>query len=221
MEKGRVKEMDQNVEFILERRVERTMEALVKNRMEAYYAPSAEKAKEAVISLLREGAVVSHGGSQTLIECGIIDELRSGKYNYLDRSAPGLSKEQVTEIYRRSFFADYYLGSANAITEEGELFNVDGNGNRVAAYIYGPQNVILVAGINKIVPDIESALTRLRKMAAPANVKRLECETPCFRTGECMNCHTPGRICCDYVVQGFQRVPGRIKVVLVGAPRGY
>lgn len=111
--------------------------------------------------------------------------------------------------------------SANAITENGELYNVDGNSNRVAALVYGPDSVIVVAGYNKIVPDIDAAVQRVKKVAAPINAVRLHCETPCAKVGECMNCHSEGRICCNYVVSAQQRHKNRIKVVLVGEELGF
>lgn len=213
--------MDKYIEFVLKHQVERTIDALQKNRIAAYYAEGRQQALEKVMGLLPAGCTVSHGGSMTLLACGIPEALRQGGYAYLDRDAPGLSGEEIQEIYRKSFFADAYLGSANAITENGEIVNVDGNGNRVAAYLYGPKSVILVAGINKVVPDIAAAIQRIRQMAAPANAARLGCQTPCFRTGRCMDCKTPARMCCDYVVQSFQRVENRIKVVLVGEALGF
>ena len=111
--------------------------------------------------------------------------------------------------------------SSNAVTEEGELYNVDGNSNRVAALAYGPDSVIVVAGCNKIVPDIAAAVERVKKIAAPVNATRLHCSTPCAKTGECMNCHSDGRICCNYLVSAQQRHQDRIKVILVGEELGY
>ena len=158
--------------------------------------------------------------------------LRSGDYEYLDRSAPGLSRDEVEEIYRRSFFSDVYLMSANAITENGELYNVDGNSNRVAALLYGPRRVIVIAGINKIVPDLPAAIARVKTIAAPKNCVRLSCDTPCFHTGECISlsrpdslmadgCDSNDRVCCNYVVTTKQRKPGRIHVLLVNETLGF
>ena len=157
----------------------------------------------------------------TLEECGIMNLLRSGLYDFLDRSAPGTTPDKVEEIYRMAFCADAYLTSSNAITEQGELFNVDGNCNRVAAMLFGPKSVIVVAGYNKIVADLEEAVLRLKKTAAPANAIRLHCATPCAKVGECMDCHSDGRICCNYLVSAQQRHQDRIKVILVGEELGY
>ena len=172
-------------------------------------------------SLLQPGQTVTCGGSVTLSECGIIDLLRSGQYHYLDRDRPDLTPEQKKQIFRQAFSADVYLMSSNAVTEEGELYNVDGNSNRVAALAYGPDSVIVVAGCNKIVPDLAAAVERVKKIAAPVNATRLHCSTPCAKTGECMNCHSDGRICCNYLVSAQQRHQDRIKVILVGEELGY
>ncbi|MBR2176047.1 MAG: lactate utilization protein [Clostridia bacterium] len=212
--------------------IEKTLQALRRNNMQAYYADTKEQAKELVCSMLKKGSTVTHGGSVTLAETGITELLGNGDYIYLDRSAPGLTPEQVREIYRKSFFADTYLTSSNAITENGELYNVDGNSNRVAAIVYGPESVIVIAGYNKIVPDIRAAVERVKRIAAPKNAVRLDCATPCAETGECISlkkensfacegCKSPARICCNYVVTAQQRHKDRIKVIIVGEVLGY
>lgn len=213
--------MDSHLNSVVEKRMEHTAKALRSNRMEAYCVADREKARQLVLSLIEPGSVVANGGSMTLQECGILDAVRAGDFRYLDRDAPGLDAEQRGGIYRQAFSADVYLGSCNAITQQGELLNVDGNGNRVAAYCFGPERVVLVAGVNKIVPDLQAAFSRLENTAAPANTARLGCQTPCANTGECMHCVSPARICCDYVIHRFQRIAGRIHVVLVGESLGY
>ncbi len=213
-------------------KIEKTMEALRKNNMQAFFAENKEKAKEIVSQLLPEGCTVSHGGSVTLSQTGIRDMLKSGKYNYLDRSAEGLTRAQVLEIYKKSLLADVYLSSSNAVTENGELYNVDGNSNRVAAMLYGPDSVIVVVGYNKIVPDIKDAVKRVKTKAAPPNTVRLNCATPCAKTGECISlkkedsfacdgCRSEQRICCNFVVMAQQRIKDRIKVIIVGEELGY
>lgn len=182
-----------------------------------------------VEQLLHEGDTVAVGGSVTLNETGIIDHLRSGKYEFLDRYAEGLTREQVEDIFRRSFFADAYLCSSNAITEQGELYNVDGNANRIAAIAYGPKKVIIVAGINKLVKDLDEAARRVKTCAAPCNTRRLGCDTYCNKIGHCMGvnggmtdgCASNARICCSYLITGFQRQPDRIHVILVEEDCGY
>lgn len=216
----------------MEERIARTMEALRANRMEAYYVETKEEAAGQAAALLREGDVIAAGGSITLGETGIREMLRRGPYRFLDRDRAGLSREQVEEIYREAFRADAYLCSANAITERGELYNVDGNSNRVAAILYGPKSVIVVAGCNKIVPDLAAAVHRVKTQAAPKNCARLSCAAFCREAGECVSlrqdspempegCQSEARICCNYVVSAYQRQRGRIKVILVGEPLGY
>lgn len=206
---------------VLTQRMERTAKALEKNRMEAYLVGSKEEVLPLIRSLLHPQDVVAVGGSATLDECGVLELLRCGDYQFLDRYAPGLSADEIGEIYRKSFFADAYLCSSNAVTENGELYNVDGNANRVAAMTFGPKQVILVVGVNKIVPDLAAAERRVQEIAAPANCKRLSCKTPCAATGKCADCAGDGRICCTAVIHRQQRVPGRIKVILVGEELGF
>lgn len=210
-------------------RITRTIENLRKNRMEVHYVDAKAEVANTVKSLMPENATVAFGGSVTLQETGVIDMVHQSAFSVLDRYAPGLSRAEIEEIFRRSFAADVYLTSTNAITEKGELYNVDGNANRVAAIAYGPQSVIVVAGVNKIVPDLAAAIYRVKTVAAPCNAKRLNCDTYCAKTGHCCGlegdmtdgCGSPQRICSEYLVSGFQRNPNRIKIVLVGEDCGY
>lgn len=213
--------MDKFVKENLMLRINKTIENLKKNKMDAYYAETKEEALKKALDLMKDGDTVAVGGSVTLSEIGIMDHLRSGRFNFIDRYKQGLSKEDAEKVLRDSFFADDYLVSSNAITEEGELYNVDGRGNRVSAMIYGPKNVIVIAGYNKIVADRNAAVERVKKIAAPANAARLNCATPCAKTGECANCRSDAKICCSYVFLGQQREKGRIKVIIVGEPLGY
>lgn len=216
----------------MQEKIQKTMHALEKNNMQAYYVPSKEAVAAKVAELLHDGDVVSNGGSVTLQETGVMDLLRSGRYRYLDRDQPGLTREQVEEIYRKAFYADAYLCSSNAVTVNGELYNVDGNSNRTSAILYGPKSVIMVVGCNKIVDNLEEAVRRVKTVAAPMNTKRLGCETYCKEKGECVSltqqgaempsgCASDGRICCNFVVSAQQRHVGRIKVILVGESLGY
>lgn len=212
--------------------IQKTMEALQKNNMQAYFVEKKEDVAELVKTLVCKGDTVTHGGSVTLGECHIPELLANGDYNYLDRNAKGLTREEVLDIYQQTFSADVFFTSANAITENGLLYNVDGNSNRVAAILYGPKSVIVIAGYNKIVPDIHAAMDRLKKIAAPMNTQRLHCKTPCANTGKCVaadqpdsflgdGCQSPERICCNYVVSAQQRHINRIKVIIVGEKLGY
>ena len=207
--------------FVAEQRIRRTVENLEKNNMEAYYVEDEKELLDKIKGLVTIGELVSFGGSRTLFETGVINYLRSGDFELLDRYKENLTKEEVKEVFRKSFFADTYFTSSNAVTEEGELYNVDGNGNRVAAMIYGPDKVIVIVGINKVVVDKEEAIKRCRSISAPANAKRLNMNTPCIKLGHCINCNSKDRICNDYVIIRRQLNKGRIKVIIVGKELGY
>jgi hypothetical protein len=228
--------MDGNLKSIIEKRISKTMKNLERNNMMACFVEKKADVISKVVELIKEGETVSVGGSMTLFECGVIDHLRSGRYNFQDRYKEGLTRPELEDIYRKAFFADTYISSTNAVTENGELYNVDGNSNRVAAICYGPKSVIIIVGYNKIVDDIDAAVSRVKRTAAPANCVRLSCETYCNKKGECMSlesygndkgsgmtsgCNSPARICCSYVVSGYQRVKDRIKVIIVGEELGY
>ena len=157
----------------------------------------------------------------TLFETGVIEFLRNGKFNFLDRYKEGLNADDIKDIFRKTFSANAYFVSSNAVTEKGELYNVDGTGNRVAAMIYGPDNVIVIVGVNKIVRDVQEAIERNKEYAAPANAKRLNRNTPCTKVGYCMDCSSSERICNDYVLIRRQGRKGRIKVIIVGKELGY
>ena len=211
--------------------IEKTMERLKRNRMAAYYVEKKEDVLPLVKSLMKEGETVTHGGSESIKQCGLIELLTSGSYNYIDRSA-ATTREEVEEVYRKAYTADTYLGSSNAVTQSGLLYNVDGNSNRVSAYLYGPKQVILVVGFNKIVKDLDEATYRVKSEASPKNTKRLNCETYCRENGECLSvgrdasymcdgCRSDDRICCNYVISARQRHQDRIKVIIVGERLGY
>lgn len=205
----------------MDEKVKRTMENLTLNRMKPYFAESREQLFEIIRELLKESTLITSGGSVTLKESGVIDLLRNEYSNaFRDRSAE-TEKSLVEAIMRMAFSSDTYFTSTNALTENGELYNVDGNGNRVAAMIYGPSQVIVVAGVNKIVRDLDEARARVEKTAAPRNTARLEKNTPCAKSGECAHCHSDDRICCSYVTLAHQRVPDRIKVIIVNESLGY
>lgn len=215
--------MDENKSRVRNERVNRTMEALHRNGMPAEYVDTGADAAKRVKELLSPGNTISCGGTVTLQETGIRELMKSGDYVFLDRET--MPPEQA---YAETFTADVFLTSANAITENGELYNVDGNGNRVAALIYGPKQVIVIAGVNKIVRNLQEAEYRVKTVAAPANGVRLDTGTPCAKTGRCavcdgemtQGCQNSRRMCCQYVVTGFQRTE-RIRVILVGEELGY
>lgn len=212
--------MDKFMQWRNEKLIERTIENLKKNNMEAVLVQDEVELIGKLNELIKEGAVVSVGGSETLLETGVIDYLRNGNFTFLDRYDSNLTIQGRKELNKKAFGADTYLCSSNAITENGELFNVDGNGNRVAAMLFGPDQVIVVCGVNKIVKDLKEAEERIKKIAAPVNTKRLNKNTPCTKVGYCMDCNSDDRICCDYVIMKKQR-NNRIKVIIVNKDLGY
>ncbi len=222
--------MDNNVKSIITKRINKTGENLRKNNMEFYYAETRGDVPAIVESLIKDGDVITNGGTMTMKECGLSELLSSPKYSYLDRSK--MTPEEVADLYIKAFSADVYISSTNAVTEDGVLYNVDGNSNRIAAIAFGPKSVIIIAGYNKIVRNLEEAEIRVKNIAAPANCERLSCETYCKEKGECVSlsmadrqmsdgCGSDGRICCNYLISAQQRHKGRIKVILVGEELGY
>lgn len=213
--------MDKNLSWYIEKRVERTIESLNKRNMEGHFVNDEVELIELLKSLIPDDSIVGVGDSMTLFETGVIDLLRNEKYIFLDKYEDGITKEEKRKIYEKNFSADAFLCSTNAITESGELYNIDGNGSRVAPMLYGPKQVILVAGINKIVKDIDEAEKRVRNYSAPIDAKRLNKNTSCTTLGYCIDCKSPNRICNDFVVIRGQFVKGRIKVILIGKQLGY
>lgn len=211
--------MDQYLTNVMDKHIQRAMDALAANNMAPYYVKTAAEVRDFVKNMLPKGCTVGCGGSQTLAQTGVLELLASGEYDYLDRAKT--KPEEMAQLFCKCFSADWYLTSANAITMQGELYNVDGNANRIAAIAFGPANVLVVAGVNKLVADLDAADRRVRQVAAPANAMRLSCATPCAATGKCQDCHSPSRICCDTLISRYQRISGRIRVLLVGEELGY
>ncbi len=202
-------------------RIQRTMSALEKNNMKPYYVESRDQLFDLVRSLVKDDKLITAGGSVTLDESGVKHLLMTEfKGIYLDRSE-GKTPEEVEDILHKAFVSDTFFASSNAVTEDGELYNVDGRGNRVSAMIYGPSQVVLIVGANKLVKNMEEAVCRVEQVAAPLNTKRLNSGTPCEITGSCAHCRSKGRICCSYVRMAQQRVKDRIKVIIVNESLGY
>lgn len=217
-----------NLKISMEK-IEKTISALKKHNINAFYVENSCKAVELVSSLLSEGQTISFGGSETLKESGIMDLIKSGKYNVLDRFAPGVDPQ---EVYTQTINADAYFSSSNAITENGELYNVDGFANRVSAITFGPRKVFIVAGYNKIVKDLDEAVLRVKTIASPKNCVRLSKDTYCAKFGKCVSllkensgmtdgCDSDGRICRHYVVTAKQPKNDRINVIIIGEELGY
>lgn len=194
---------------------------LEKRQMEGFYFPTVEEAQKKVFSYFTEGCSVSFGGSMTLDETGMLTALRHDPNIRLIDRAAAKSPEETKKLYHEALNADFYLMSTNAITASGELVNIDGTGNRVAALIYGPETVIILAGMNKVAANVEEALSRVHNVATPMNCNRLNKNTPCAATGICGDCLSPDCICNQVVVTRRSGIAGRIKVILIGEELGY
>lgn len=193
---------------------------LEKRGMEGYYFENSSDMVSAVLEMMPEGSVISWGGSASFSESGMMDALKKKEYSLIDRMTAKNQQEQ-REIYARTVLSDYYFCSSNAITLEGELVNIDGNGNRVACIIHGPAHVMMIVGMNKVVKDLDSAVKRVRTDACPPNAIRLNMNTPCALTGKCADCLSPECFCNQIVVTRRSRHPGRIKIFLVGEELGF
>ena len=193
---------------------------LKKRNMECYFYEDSASCVRAILDMIPDGSSISWGGSASVQESGMMDALKNGSYELIDRSLAKTPEEQ-REIYGRTVMSDYYFMSTNAITYEGELVNIDGNGNRVACLIHGPRHVIIIAGMNKITTTLEGAFERARTMACPPNAVRLDKKTPCAATGKCGNCLSPDCFCNQIVVTRRSGHTGRIKVFLVAEDLGF
>ena len=196
------------------------IKGLEKRHMEGHYCDSIDEARALALSFVPAGSSASFGGSVTLDETGILAELRSREDITLYDRATATTPEENKKIMHDALLCDYYFMSSNAITADGELVNIDGTGNRVAALIYGPENVIIVAGMNKIVKDVEEGISRTRNVASPQNCIRLSKDTPCAANGVCGNC-LKDTICDQIVITRASRIPNRIKIILIGEELGF
>ncbi|MCR5195432.1 MAG: lactate utilization protein [Pseudobutyrivibrio sp.] len=185
--------------------------------MKGYYANSKEEALKLALDLIPEKSSVTMGGAMSAHEIGLVDALQKGDYDFIDRDA----YEDKRAAMLKAYDADFFISSANAITEDGVIVNIDGNANRVSAIAQGPKHVIFIVGMNKVCPDVDAAMKRARNVAAPINAQRFGLSTPCAKTGSCMNCKSPDTICCQFLVTRFSRHPGRIHVIMVNDNLGY
>ena len=203
-----------------ERLAEVVIQQMKRRHINAYYCASSADAIKQVQELIPEGSSITWGGSLTIREMGLTAALKAGNYQVFDRDEIKTQAEKV-EIYRKAFSCDYYLTSANAITEDGLIVNIDGSGNRVAAITWGPEHVIFVVGMNKVCHDLEAAMSRARHLAAPVNATRIGCKTPCQVDGICHSCHSTECICNYLHVMRNSYPAGRHTVILVGEEWGY
>ena len=204
-----------------ELRVQRTMKALEKNNFSTRFVPDSSAALREIFNMIPEGALVGVGGSVTLNQIGFFEEAGKRPIRLLNPGVPGVSPDDATQMRREMFLADFYLCSSNAVTEDGKLYNIDSTGNRVAAMVFGPRNVILVCGTNKIVKDITEAQTKVQEWASPMNAKRIDKKTPCVETGRCADCSSPGRICNVYTTIAKKPVRTNMTIMFVNESLGF
>jgi len=197
----------------------KVVKAMESRHFEAYYCGTKEEALKKALELIPEGSVVAWGGSVTMNEIGLSEALHSGKYQLIDRDAA--PPEERRKLMRQGLLADYFISGANAVSEDGEIVNIDGMGNRVGAIVYGPDHVVMIAGMNKVAKTLEDAVKRARTIAAPINKQRFGGTTPCAKTGSCGDCKAEDCICCQMLVTRVCRPAGRIKVILVGEELGF
>ena len=209
MDENRIKRNDLLAEQIIK--------GLESRNMTGYYAKSKEEALKMALDLIPEGSRVAKGGSMSVVEIGLEDAVKNGNYEYCDRAA--MKDKREAELF--AYSADVYLGSVNAITEDGVLVNIDGNSNRVSAYAYGPKKLVLIVGLNKVASDSDAAMKRARNEAATINAQRFGLSTPCSKTGRCMDCKSPDNICCQFLITRFSKHKDRIHVILVNENLGF
>ena len=196
---------------------QKVIKGLQSRNMSGYYAETREEALQLALSLIPEGSTATMGGGVSVQEIGLVDALKNGNYNFIDREEYTDKRAAMLQAYD----ADVFLASANAITDDGILVNIDGNANRVSAMAFGPKKLVLIVGMNKVCPDVDAAMKRARSVAATANAQRFGLSTPCAKTGACMDCKSPDTICCQFLITRFSRHTGRIHVILVNDSLGF
>ena len=209
--------MDPNLKKRNELLAQKVIKGLSSRNMTGYYAADREEALKMALSLIPEGSTVTMGGGMSIHEIGLSRALKEGNWDFIDRDEIADKRAAMLAAYD----ADVFLSSVNAMTEDGELVNIDGNANRVSAIAQGPKKVLFIVGMNKVCSDIDGAMKRARNVAAPVNAQRFGLSTPCAKTGACMNCKSPDTICCQFLITRFSRHPGRIHVILVNDFLGF
>lgn len=208
--------MDENMKKRNERLAQMVIKGLQSRNMTGYYAEDKEAALKQALKLIEENSTISMGGCMSAHEIGLVQALQEGNYQYLDRS-----KMEPREGLLAAYDSDVFLSSANAMTSDGILVNIDGNSNRVSCIAQGPKKVIFIVGMNKVCDDLDSAMKRARNVAAPINAQRFEVKTPCKETGKCFDCKSPDTICCQFLITRYSRHTGRIHVILVNDNLGF
>ena len=208
--------MNENMRKRNEILAQTVIKGLESRNMSGYYAADKEEAVKKALEVIGKGSTVAMGGCQSAHEIGLIQALEEGDYNYIDRS-----NMTPRESLMAAYDADVFLSSANAMTNDGIMVNIDGNSNRVSCIAKGPKKVVFIVGMNKICSDLDEAIKRARNVAAPANAQRFDVKTPCKVTGKCADCKSPDTICCQFLITRYSRHEGRIHVILVNDTLGY
>jgi L-lactate utilization protein LutB len=209
--------MNENIIKRNELLAQKVIKGLQSRNMTGFYAESKEAALAKALELIPEGSSVTMGGAMSAHEIGLVDALKDGNYNFIDRDA----YEDKRAAMLMAYDSDFFLSSANAMTEDGIIVNIDGNSNRVSAIAQGPKKVLFIVGMNKICNDVDGAMKRARNVAAPINAQRFGLSTPCAKTGACMDCKSPDTICCQFLITRFSRHKDRIFVILVNDSLGF
>lgn len=199
---------------------ERIIKGLEARNMEGYYVNTKEEALAKALELIPKGSKVTWGGSITIEEIGLKQAMCEGNYVEFNRDV-AKNPEEKRAMELAAYDCDFFLTSANAITEDGAIVNIDGLANRVSAIAYGPRNVLMIVGMNKVARDVENALSRAQNEAAPINAQRFNPDTPCMKTGACFDCKVPDTLCCQYLITRYSKIPKRIKVILVNEELGF
>lgn len=207
------------IKTLFELKGPKVADALKKRGFEAYYVSDKAAAVQKILELIPKEHSISWGGCMTMDQLELKDKLASKGYTLIDRDT-SKNPEEREAIMHQALNCGSFIMSSNAITEDGQLFNIDGKGNRVAALCYGPQNIIVIAGMNKVVQNMDAAYSRVRGFAAPANAQRFDIDTPCKKIGECADCLSGSTICAQFVTTRICKPAGRIKVVLIGEELG-
>lgn len=203
-----------------EKRAKVLVKNLQKRHFGAYYCETADEALNKALELIPDGTSVGWGGATSAEQIGLLNALRKGPYQAIDRDT-AKTPEERTEMMRRCMLTDWFVTGANALSLDGEMVNIDGMGNRVAAIVYGPKNVLVIAGVNKITDTLDDALNRARTVAAPINKQRFGNDTPCTVTGSCADCLSDGCICNQILITRGCRPAGRIQFIIVGEELGF
>ena len=209
--------MNENIRKRNELLAKEVINGLESRNMTGYYAADNEEALKKALEIIDEGASVTMGGAMSAHEIGLVDKLKSGNYEFIDRDA----YEDKREAMLKAYDADFFISSANAITNDGIMVNIDGNSNRVSAIAQGPKKVLFIIGMNKVCDDLDGAMKRARNVAAPINAQRFGLNTPCAKTGACFDCKSPDTICCQFLITRFSRHKDRIHVILVNSDLGF